>query len=146
MRNIRHVLHQWPTNRPEVNLIKGLKTPWRNLTFWGLEKHAYNDFAKKKLATSSSGPKNTCLPPALHTEGFANRIHSFSEKWDRNCPRREEVFSESGNKMFNTCHANAKISTKIGVEIGNTAHHFIVLKFFKDVSQGDWARNFPCLS
>jgi len=38
--------------------------------------------------------------------------------------------------MFNICHADAKISTEIGVEVGNTAHYFRVLKYFKDVSQG----------
>ena len=38
--------------------------------------------------------------------------------------------------MFNTRHADAKIGTKISVEIGNMAHYFSVLKFFKDVSQG----------
>jgi hypothetical protein len=38
--------------------------------------------------------------------------------------------------MFNTCQADEKISTKIGVEFVNTAHYFIELKLFKDVSQG----------
>jgi hypothetical protein len=48
--------------------------------------------------------------------------------------------------MFNTCQADEKISNKIGVEFGNTAHYFGVLKFFKDVSQGGSVSNFPCLS
>ena len=46
------------------------------------------------------------------------------------------MLSESGNKMFSTCHADARIRDKIRVEFGNMAHYFNIFKIFMDVSKG----------